>query len=48
MLIPDRDDPAHPQMPQGTRTSIQAAAISKSFGDFRALRDVTVTTPPAS
>ena len=30
-----------------TRMSIQAAAISKSFGDFRALSDVTVTTPPA-
>jgi len=28
--------------------SIQAAAISKSFGDLRALSDVTVTTPPAS
>ena len=47
VLIPDRDDLAHPQMPQGTRMSIQAAAISKSFGDFRAPSDVTVTTPPA-
>jgi ABC-type sulfate transport system permease subunit len=48
VLIPDRDDLAHPRMPQGIRMSIQAAAISKFFGDFRALSDVTVTTPPAS